>query len=427
MRRRPTLTLASLAAAAATAAAALVAVPLAPADAGGAAPASARVVRPEKDPFYRYDGDRPLREIAPGTPLKTRDVTLGVDVNDTPLPAQQILYRTTDTLGHPVVSVTTVVAPTAPASTAAAPRLVAYLSFYDALSAKCNPSYTLRGGDPGAANQQLTDVEQATVASLAGQGYVVTVPDFENQDLHWVAGPESGTSTLDSITATEAALGLDAGTPVGTMGYSGGSIAANWAAELQPAHAPQLNMVGTAMGGVPADLRHNLPYVNGTPEWSDVIPGAMIGVARAYGLDLDHYLSRWGRKVAATESTQCIGEMSGEFPNLTIKHLMKPRYRDVLGTPAFRRIFQALRMGRQPGHPSAPMFMLWANHDGTGDDVMVAADQAALAATYCAEGVPVATVEVPNADHTQGGSAFIPQAEAWLASRFDGVPAPSTC
>ncbi len=389
------------------------------------AAASGGPVRPAKDPFYTYDGATPLRKIKPGTPLKTRDVTLGAATNATPLPAEQVLYRTTDTQGHAVATVTTVVEP---ATGTTAPRVAAYLSFYDALSAKCDPSYTLRGGDPGAANQQLTDTEQATVESLAGQGYIVTVPDFENQGLHWVAGRESGVSTLDGIKATLRALELDRKTtPVGMMGYSGGSIAADWASELQPHRAPKLDLVGTAMGGIPANLKHNLPYTNGTPEWSDVIPGAMIGISRAYGIHLRHYLSTWGRKVARTEAHQCIGEMSGEFPNLTIKHLMKKRYEHVLQVPVFKRTMRELKMGTAKGHPSAPMFMLWGNHDGKGDDVMVAADQARLAAEYCSQGVPVSTVELQGADHTNAGAAFIPQAEAWLAARFAGTPAPSTC
>ncbi|MFC4782879.1 lipase family protein [Nocardioides sp. MAHUQ-72] len=382
------------------------------------------IVRPEKDPFYTYDGDRPLRDIRPGTPLKTRDVTLAADTNETPLPAQQILYRTTDTLGRAVTTVTTVVLPV---TGTAQPRVAAYLSFYDALSAKCNPSYTLRGGNPGAANQQLTDLEQGTVQSLSAQGYIVTVPDFEGQDLHWVAGRESGISALDGIRATLRALELGKGTPVGMMGYSGGSIAADWASELQPRRAPKMNLVGTAMGGVPVDLRHNLPYVDGTPEWSDVIPGAMIGISRAYGLRLRPYLSKWGRMVARTEAHQCIGEMSGEFPNLTIKHLMKKRYEDILDVPVFRRIMKQLEMGSAKGHPSAPMLMVWGNHDGKGDDVMVARDQARLARQYCSQGVPVQTQEIQGADHSQAGASFIPAAEAWLASRFAGTPAPSTC
>jgi len=390
------------------------------------AAASDGLVRPAKDPFYTYDGATPLRDVKPGTPLNTREVTLAADTNATPLPAEQILYRTTDTRGRAVTTVTTVVQPAT--GTAVAPRVTAYLSFYDALSAKCDPSYTLRGGNPGAANTQLTDLEQATVQSLADQGYVVTVPDFEGQDLHWVAGRESGISTLDGITATLKALKLDEkSTPVGMMGYSGGSIAADWASELQPHHAKDLNLVGTAMGGIPANLKHNLPYINGTPEWSDVIPGSMIGISRAYGLHLRHYLSRWGRKVARTESHQCIGEMSGEFPDLTIKHLMKKRYEDILDVPVFKRTMQKLKMGSAKGHPSGPLFMLWGIHDETGDDVMVAADQAELASSYCKQGVTVQTQEVQGADHTNAGATFIPAAEAWLAARFAGTPAPSSC
>lgn len=389
-----------------------------------AADSSGALVRPAKDPFYTYDGATPLKDIKPGTPLKTRDVTLAADTNQTPQPAEQILYRTTDTTGHAVATVTTVVLP---ATGTAQPRVAAYLSFYDALSAKCDPSYTLRGGNPGSANQQLTDLEQGTVQSLNQQGYIVTVPDFEGEDLHWVAGRESGRSALDGITATLKALKLDKATPVGMMGYSGGSIAADWASELQPHHAPSMNLVGTAMGGVPANLRHNLPYVNGTPEWSDVIPGAMVGISRAYGLDLRKYLSKWGRMVVRTESHQCIGEMSGEFPNLTIKHLMKKRYEHILQVPVFRRIMNDLEMGRVKGHPSAPMFMVWGNHDGKGDDVMVANDQADLAAEYCRQGVPVQTQEIQGADHSNAGATFIGDAQTWLAARFAGAPAPSTC
>ncbi|WP_395692125.1 lipase family protein [Nocardioides sp.] len=385
---------------------------------------SSTLVRPSKDPFYRYTGAKPLRKIAPGTPLKTRQVTVGLDTQQTPLPAEQILYRTSDWRGRPVVTVTTVIEPV---TGTAAPRLAAYLSFYDALSSKCNPSYTLRGGNPGKPNQKLTDLEQGTVQALHAQGYIVTVPDFENQRLDYVAGPESGTSALDGITATIRALKLGRKVPVAMMGYSGGSIAADWASELQPRHTPWLNLVGTAMGGVPVDLRHNLPYVDGTPEWSDVMPAAMIGISRAVGLDLKPYLSTWGRKVVRTISHQCIGEFSGEFPNLTIKRLMKPRYADLLHVPVFRRLLDRLVMGTVPGHPSAPIYMMAGNSDGTGDGVMIAADQRRLAAQYCRQGVPVSFQEMNGLDHSNTGVAFLTSAMPWLASRFAGVPAPSTC
>jgi hypothetical protein len=351
-------------------------------------------------------------------------VTLGLDTKQTPLPAEQILYRTTDATGHAVASVTTVLLP---ATGTVAPRVVAYLSFYDALTSKCDPSYTLQGGDPGSANEELTDVEQGLVNTLHAQGYIVTVPDFEDESLDYVAGTESGMSTLDGIKATQNVLKLAAATPVGLVGYSGGSIAADWASELQSSYAPKVHLVGTAMGGIPANLAHNLRYIDGSDSWSDVIPAAMIGISRAFHLDLTPYLSAWGRSVVATESQQCIGDFSGEFPNLTVKRLMKPQYADLVNVPVFKKILDKLVMGSAPGHPSDPQLMVWGNSDGTGDGVMVAADEKALAAQYCGQGVPVWSAQLPGLDHTPAAAGFFGQAFPWLASRFVGAPAPSNC
>ena len=213
---------------------------------------AAAIPLPHEDPFYSYDGAAPLSSVPAGTVLKTRAVTVGAPGSGGGvLPATQLLYRTQDERRRPSVTVTTVVNPTGPVNGG----LVAYLSFYDALGDKCSPSYTLRGGDPGAENQQLAVSEMGLVTGLAAQGYAVTVPDFEGTDLHWVAGHESGWSTLDSIRATESYLGMSATQKVGLFGYSGGSIAGEWASELAPSYSPELNIVGTAVGGLPCTSR----------------------------------------------------------------------------------------------------------------------------------------------------------------------------
>jgi hypothetical protein len=147
----------------------------------------------------------------------------------------------------------------------------------------------------------------------------------------------------------------------------------------------------------------------------------------SFHLDLTPYLSAWGRKVVAIESHQCIGDFSGEFPNLTMKRLMKPQYVNILGVPAIRRIMNKLTMGSVPGHPAEPLLMVWGNSDGTGDGVMVAADEQALADEYCGQGVPVLAHELPRIDHTDAGGVFFVQAFPWLATRFAGLPPVSTC
>src|SRR4051812_37464996 len=204
------------------------------ADAPAQQAAAAAIPLPHDDPFYSYDGATPLGNVAPGTVLKSRAVTVGVPGSGAgAVPATQLLYRTQDEQQQPSVTVTTVVNPTGPVNGG----LVAYLSFYDALGDKCSPSYTLQGGDPGQENQQLADSEMGLVTGLAAQGYAVTVPDFEGTDLHWVAGHESGWSTLDSIRATESYLKMSATQKVGLFGYSGGSIAGEWASELAPSYS----------------------------------------------------------------------------------------------------------------------------------------------------------------------------------------------
>jgi hypothetical protein len=388
------------------------------------ASAAATIPLPSDDPFYTYTGRKPLRKIARGTVLKSRSVTIGLPQSGQgQIPATQLLYRTQDQQKKPSVTVTTVVNPTGPANAG----LVAYLSFYDALGDKCSPSYTLRGGDPGQENMELATTEAGLVTALAAQGYAVTVPDFEGTDLHWVAGQESGWSTLDSIRATESFLGMPSTQEVGLFGYSGGSIAGEWASELAPRYAPELNIVGTAVGGLPVHLAHNLSYINGTDSWSGVIPAVLVSLGRAFGLKMKKYQSAYGNKVTGEVADECIGGFNGNYPGLRVQRLLKKKYKRFLRVPAFARVVNRLIMGSAKGHPAMPMYMGIGEHDGTGDDVMIAKDVEALAHQYCGQGVTVQLDTYPGADHTMGGVQFFPAAMAFLGARFAGVPFAGNC
>jgi hypothetical protein len=163
-------------------------------------------------------------------------------------------------------------------------RILAYLSFYDALGPECDPSYTLTGGYAGnTSNENQAEEEDALVVSNLAQGLVVTIPDFEGTNEDWAAGHEAGYGTLDAIRATESYLAVPSSTEVGMYGYSGGSIAADWAAELAPRYAPALNVIGVAMGGIPVDLAHNMRYVNGSKGWSGVLPAVLVSLTRTRG------------------------------------------------------------------------------------------------------------------------------------------------
>jgi Secretory lipase len=379
---------------------------------------------PDRDPFYTYSGTVPLREIPPGTVLKTRSTHVAIGTTSTPVVARQLLYRTTGQLGQPTVTVTTVIEPT---PVPVLPRIVEYLSFYDGLGAQCDPSYTLAGGNPGAANEQETEQEELLINWYLTHGYTVTVPDFEGTHLDWMAGHESGYGALDAVRATESALHVGHDTAVGLSGYSGGAVAGDWASELAPSYAPDLHLVGVANGGVPANYAHMLAYINGTSVFSAAIPGILIGLTRAYGIDLTPYLSPYGLQVVRAESQVCIGSVFGHYPGLTIQQLMKPQYQDFFHVPTFERLLNDQIMGTAPGHPTEPLLLAVGNVDGTGDGAMVAGDVRSLAHEYCRRGVPVQFEEYKGASHEAAGAFFEPETDAFLQARFDGLPFRGNC
>jgi hypothetical protein len=213
--------------------------------------------------------------------------------NKTPISASQLLYRTTGELGQPSLAVTTVIRPLISLGPT---RIVSYQTAYDALGPQCEPSYTLRGGAGG--GDSTAQGEEQVILGYVAAGYTVVVSDYEGADLRWVAGQQSGYGTLDGVRAAERFLKVrESSTPVGLVGYSGGSIATDFGTELAPKYAHGLDVVGAAEGGIPVMLAHNLFYINGSPSWSGVIPAVVLSLGRAFGIDINRYLSAYGLKV----------------------------------------------------------------------------------------------------------------------------------
>jgi hypothetical protein len=369
---------------------------------------------PHLDSFYKY-GVTPPASSKPGDVLDSRAVTLqGVTASA----AEQLLYRTQDQEGKPSETVTTVINPAG-----ASKGIVAYLSYYDALGDQCDPSYTLQGGGDGAGSEALV------INALVNAGFAVTVPDYEGEKLHWVAGRESGWNTLDAVRATERHLSADpTTTKVGLIGYSGGSIAGEWATELAPSYAPDVTLVGAALGGLPVDLAHNLKYIDGSKTWSGVIPAALVSLGRAFGVDFSQYESDYGKKVTHQVSSQCIGQFNGAYPGLKIADLLKPQYRDFLHIPAVANMLNQLIMGSVAGSPQVPMMLEVGNSDGVGDGVMISKDVAALAREYCDEHVAIHFKEATGADHTGAGTDFfLNGGVSYLAGLLAGAPAADDC
>lgn len=399
---------------------------------------SAPVPLPQHDPFYRYDGAAPLDSIADGTPLGQRTTSLHVAGIATPLRTEQVLYKSTDAAGRAHATATTVIVPPQPNG-----HVVSYQSAYDSLAPDCQPSYALAGGfDRGV----IASAENAIMAPLLARGYTVITSDFEGQHPHFANGVTYGRATLDGIRAAGRAPGTTV-TPasrIALLGYSGGAIATQWAAELAPDYAPDVNdrLVGAAAGGLLVAPLRNLDYVDGSPMWKAVIPMAILGIARGYGVDVYPYLSERGRQVFAQAENSCIApqflEELVQRQGVTWEDLVLPEYRDPRDLPILQELGNRVVMGTH-GTPTTPMLLRqggagWieatANDQpgiGPGDGVMILADGRELARDYCARGVTVDYADYPHFSHVMGALGTLAEAYPWIDARFAGAPAPSTC
>jgi hypothetical protein len=389
-------------------------------------------VPPGHDPFYRYEDTTPLADVAPGAVLKTRVLSYHVAGLMVPVRVVQLLYRSTGAIGQPTVNVTSVLKPPALFGT---PRVVSYQSFYDSLNPADEPSYAISGGRT--LGGIITNLESALIVPALLAGEVVVVPDTEGQEAAFGAGPEYGMNTLDSLRAalSSPATGLANVAKIGLIGYSGGAIATEWAAELAPAYAPDVNrlLVGAAMGGLLVDPARNLRYVDGSRMWAGMIPMALVGISRAYHFDFSPYLSPYGRQLCRRLHHASIVHVLGAYPRLTWAQLASPRYKTPESVPGYAEIASQLIMGR--GTPTVPLFIVQgANGElegtpgdkegiGAGDGVMIAGDVRSLAREYRARGVPVEYVQYDRFSHFPSAAPWVARATAWLFARFAGSPA----
>jgi hypothetical protein len=388
-----------------------------PAVAATSSPAA--LTPPQDDPFYQPPAG--FAAAAPGTILRSRPVSLALFATvPVKLAAWQLLYRTTDYAGRPEATVTTVLLPAG----GKARGLVSYQVAEDASAPQCAPSYELRPG--GAPGEVINQAESLLIDAAAAEGFAVSVPDYEGPDGDFGAPRQPGYAVLDGLRAAEqfGPLGLDgAGTPVGIWGYSGGSLASGWAAQVQPAYAPDLDVRGVAVGGFVTDVGAALLKINGG-FGAGLIASALPGVLRtspALKAAFDSYATPAGQAALAQGGSQCeIRNVTQfAFANLS-KYLTIPLAR-FLALPAVQTALAGLNLGGSS--PTAPLFVYHA----VNDELIPIAGTDATVKNYCAHGDSVTYTRDLASEHAILAVTGAPAALHWLTQRLTGGAVPQGC
>ncbi|MCX4691699.1 lipase family protein [Streptomyces sp. NBC_01408] len=362
----------------------------------------------------------PATARAEETAARPGDVVSSAPSAFHPLPGQptgtkawKIHYRSTTADGAPnLVSGTVIV----PQDGRTGPRpLITYAVGTVGMGDSCAPSNNFPYG---------TAMEANLIQQLTLRGWAVVVTDYEGlgtPGVHtYTVGPSAGHAVLDAARAAQRLpeAGLSATGPVGIMGYSQGGQASSWAAELHGSYAPELQVKGTATGGVPADLMEVAEFNNGS-FGSGLIFMAAAGQDAAFPeLNLDSYLNPAGRLLVAGMKENCVAidAIAGSF-----KRISDLTTRNPLAQPDWQARLNQSRLGRTA--PAAPVYQYHA----LADELIPYGVGRQLRSEWCAKGADVEFDTIWIGEHVSGVITQSPAAGNWLADRFAGRPTRANC
>lgn len=320
---------------------------------------------PDEDSFYQPPSGWEEKEH--GTILRSRKVDIAfLQVGNVKYKeAYEILYRTSRSYeDQPSTTVTTVIVP----ENAKKDKLVNMNVYVDSNGAQCAPSYVLQR-NAKLATDPVLNYQQVLFSTILDEGYILTLPDYEGPKRTFAAGRLEGHMAIDSILATLnlKELSLSKDTKVIGYGYSGGAIAAGWAAGLQPSYAPSLNMVGWTFGGTPANLTTTLEHLNIGLSSGFAVSG-VAGIVDEYKSVADWVnarLTHKGKQALDFVRKHCtIGiVLRYPFTNILSDSFMKDGAQ-LLKAPLMAKVLSTLNMGmRKDETPTAPVYMYHAKMD----------------------------------------------------------------
>ncbi|GIZ47664.1 hypothetical protein CKM354_001074900 [Cercospora kikuchii] len=380
-----------------------------------------RAIIPAIDPFYKPPAG--IDSAAPGEILRTRRIipatfglipTLGVE-------AHQLLYRTTAVDGSAIAAVTTVFRPLI----AKADRFVSFHTAYDAAATICNPSYTYQLG--AIPFNLITSVEYLLLQAFLASGYIVSSPDYEGPDAAFSAGRLSGTAVLDSMRAVKnfrTTLRLSTSTPkIVGYGYSGGSIASGWAAQLNPTYAPDVTVSGWAAGGIVANLTGTAVFIDNTL-FSGFLPVAFAGLNKptSYAARLDPVIDRIitpaGQAQLDSVNQNCATQLFTFAEQSVLSTNFQSLGDQVLYQEDIASVLAQQTMGQSNTEkPIAPVYVFHASND----EIIPYANATTLVNSWCSKGVSVDYVTYAAGGHATTEIVGFVGAFQFLEKAFAGT------
>ena len=172
-------------------------------------------------------------------------------------------------------------------------------------------------------------------------------------------------------------------------GYSGGSIASEWAAELQVQYAPELSFAGCALGGLPANGSEILPAISSTI-WAGLAPELLLGAStqypkfRAYLLEQLKENGPYNKTGFLAAQNMSIAEAFTTYANQSISAYFKCGSA-FFSSPPLQHIFNQQGYMGYHGVPQMPLFV----YKAIADEITSIESTDELVTRYCGVGANI--------------------------------------
>jgi pimeloyl-ACP methyl ester carboxylesterase len=331
----------------------------------------------------------------------------------------RFMYRSEDATGAPRAETGVIIVPHGRAPSGGWP-VVAWDHGTTGVGPACAPSRVPLLGDEASQYAPY-------LASIVARGYVVVAPDYEGLGLSGEVSPfgelaAEGRSTVDAVRAArEVVKPLTRSWVV--IGHSQGGQSALGTAQVAATRAPTLPLLGTVAMAPVSHFGELLDMLGATappatftlPEVAYVMLSAQVSDPR---FDPASILSAGMAAGLEVAKTACYDELNDWYAQHPPATLFKGDWRDS----------EPLRLWvsrNDPGTRLLPGPLLLAQ--GEADTTVPPPLTAALDRQFCAIGQQVEYKTYPGIEHIPLVRAAEPDVMAWVADRFAGKPAGSTC
>ncbi len=330
--------------------------------------------------------------------------------------AYRILYKSTGYDGRPTAVSGVVVVPEGPPPRRGR-RVIAFAHGSVGVASSCAPS--LQSGDAAQVVEGLGE--------FIADGYVVVASDYQGLGTPgpspYLVGRVEAMNILDSVRAAHRLRPAHAGVEFAAWGHFSGGQAALFTAQLAPGYAPGLHLVGVA-AGAPVPSLADLFRVNAKTTIGKVLLAMALSSWESIYRDpnLDRILAPSARSSLDAIAGYCLygRQILAAVPSelllgLTFAHT--PRWR----TEPWRTIAEQ----NTPG--TAPIGVPILITQGGADKIVPAKITEGFVRALCARGETVELRVYPTVEDLEAGIVVAPDVAGWIAARFAGVPAPSSC